>query len=180
MKYCPTCGHPVGFLIPPGDNRPRAVCGHCGTIHYQNPRVVVGCVPEWAGRILLCRRAIEPRRGYWTTPAGFLENGESLQAGAARESLEEACARVEIGSLLSVVNVLHAHQVHVQFRARLLAPEFDNGEESIEVGLFEERDIPWADIAFRSIHFSLQHYIADRSRGDEPLHFHDIQESPER
>lgn len=180
MKYCSTCGHPVGFLIPPGDNRPRAVCGNCGTVHYQNPRVVVGCVPEWEGRILLCRRAIEPRRGYWTTPAGYLENGESLQAGAARESLEEACARVEIGSLLAVVNVLHAHQVHVQFRARMLAPEFGASDESLEVALFGESEIPWADIAFPSIHFSLRRYLADRSHGDELLHFHDIHEPPPR
>jgi len=175
MKYCPTCGHPVGFLIPPGDNRARAVCTQCGTIHYQNPRVIVGCVPEWEGRILLCRRAIEPRRGYWTTPAGFLENGESLQSGAARESLEEACARVKIGSMLAVVNVLHAEQVHVMFRARMLAPEYGPSEESTEVALVEETAIPWDDIAFPSIRFALHHYLADRRRGAEELHFHDIE-----
>jgi ADP-ribose pyrophosphatase YjhB (NUDIX family) len=174
MKYCPSCGHPVGFLIPAGDNRARAVCSQCGTIHYQNPRIIVGCVPEWQGRILLCRRAIEPRRGFWTTPAGFLENGESLQAGAARESLEEACAQVEIGSMLAIVNVLHAEQVHVLFRARMLAAQFGSSEESLEVDLFEERHIPWEDIAFPSIRFGLHHYVADRSRGEEPLHFHDI------
>ena len=179
MKYCPSCGHPVAFLIPAGDNRQRAVCHHCGTIHYQNPRIVVGCVPEWQGRILLCRRAIEPRRGYWTAPAGFLENGESLQAGAARESLEEACARVAIGSMLAVVSVLHAEQVHVLFRARMLAPEFASSEESLEVALFDEARIPWSDIAFPSIRFALQHYVMDRSRGDELLHFHDIERPPQ-
>ena len=107
--------------IPPGDNLPRAVCTACGSIHYENPRIVVGCVPEWQGRILLCRRAIEPRRGYWTTPAGFMENGETLQAAAARESLEEAEARVQIGSLLSITTCCMPRQVHVKFRARLLA-----------------------------------------------------------
>jgi ADP-ribose pyrophosphatase YjhB (NUDIX family) len=180
MKYCPSCGHPVAFLIPPGDNRARAVCGHCREIHYQNPRIIVGCVPEWQGRILLCRRAIEPRRGFWTTPAGFLENGESLQAGAARESLEEACARVEIGSMLAIVSVLHAEQVHVMFRARMLTPEFASSEESLEVGLYTEEQIPWGDIAFPSIRFALQHYVADRSRGAEELHFHDIEHGPPR
>jgi ADP-ribose pyrophosphatase YjhB (NUDIX family) len=178
MKYCPSCGHPVAFLIPPGDNRPRAVCGHCGEIHYHNPRVIVGCVPEWQGCILLCRRAIEPRRGFWTVPAGFLENGESLQAGAARESLEEACARVEIGTLLAVVNVLHAEQVHVMFRARLLRPEFASGEESLEVGLFEEERIPWGEIAFPSVRFALQRFLTDRRSGAEDLHFHDIERAP--
>jgi ADP-ribose pyrophosphatase YjhB (NUDIX family) len=175
MKYCPSCGHPVAFLIPPGDNRARAVCGDCGAIHYQNPRVIVGCVPEWQGRILLCRRAIEPRRGYWTIPAGFLENGESLQSGAARESLEEACTRVEIGSLLAVVNVLYAEQVHVMFRARMLGPDYGTSEESLEVGLFEEPAIPWDDIAFPSVRFALRRYLADRNRGAEDLHFHDIE-----
>ena len=132
-------------------------------------------MPEWQGRILLCRRAIEPRRGYWTIPAGFLENGESLQAGAARESLEEACTQVEIGSLLAVVSVLYAHQVHVMFRARMLVPDFGPSEESLEVALFEEAAIPWDDIAFLSVRFALQRYLADRSRGAEDLHFHDIE-----
>ncbi|MCC7463060.1 MAG: NUDIX hydrolase [Gammaproteobacteria bacterium] len=176
MKYCPNCGHALAVLVPTGDNRPRAVCSGCGAIHYQNPRVIVGCVPEWQGRILLCRRAIEPRRGYWTIPAGFLENGESLQAGAARESLEEACAHVEIGSLLAVVNVLYAEQVHVMFRARMLAPDYATSVESLEVGLIEAATIPWNDIAFPSVRFALQHYLADRDCGSQDLHFHDIQQ----
>src|SRR5438045_9568290 len=119
MKFCSQCGTRVEFRIPPGDHLARYVCDACGAIHYQNPRLVVGCVPEHEGRILLCRRAIEPRRGYWTVPAGFLENGETLQQGAARESLDEAQAEVAVGSLLSVVHVLHAGQVHGFLRASL-------------------------------------------------------------
>ena len=119
MNFCSQCGAKVQLRIPPGDHLPRFVCEACGTVHYQNPRLVVGCVPEHEGRILLCRRAIEPRRGYWTVPAGFMENGETLQEAAARECYEEALARVQIGSLLSVVHVLHAEQVHVFFRATL-------------------------------------------------------------
>jgi ADP-ribose pyrophosphatase YjhB (NUDIX family) len=175
MKFCSTCGQPVELRVPPGDNLPRAVCTTCGTIHYENPRVIVGCIPEWQGRILLCRRAIEPRYGFWTAPAGFLENGESLAAAAARESLEEACARVEIGSLLAIVNVLHAHQIHIMFRARLLTESFGAGAESLETGLYGEPEIPWADIAFPSISFSLQRYFDDRRHGREGLHITDIE-----
>src|SRR5476649_1742142 len=122
LKFCTNCGAPVALKVPPGDHLPRFVCMTCGTIHYQNPRLVLGCVPMWEDRILLCRRAIEPRRGYWTIPAGFMENNETLEAAAARESMEEALAAVQIGSLLAVVDVLHAHQVHLTFRARLLDP----------------------------------------------------------
>jgi ADP-ribose pyrophosphatase YjhB (NUDIX family) len=174
MKFCAACGQPVEMRIPPGDNLPRAVCTACGAIHYQNPRIVVGCVPEWQGRIVLCQRAITPRRGYWTTPAGFLENGESLHAGAARESLEEAEARVQIGSLLAISNVLHAAQVHVTFRAALLEGKFGVGAESLQVGLYEEAQIPWAQIAFPSIEFALRCYFEDRRSGQELLHFNDI------
>jgi ADP-ribose pyrophosphatase YjhB (NUDIX family) len=174
MKFCPDCGQPVEARVPPGDNLPRAVCTVCGSIHYENPRVVVGCVPEWQGRLLLCRRAIEPRYGYWTTPAGFLEIGETLQSAAARESREEALADVEIGSLLSITNVLHAAQVHVMFRARLRDGQFGLGAESLEVGLYDEAEIPWDRIAFPSIDFALRRYLADRQAGIEALHFHDI------
>src|SRR6516165_10510122 len=131
MQFCSKCGASVRLLVPAGDHLPRHVCDACGTIHYQNPRLVVGCVPEHEGRILLCRRAIEPRRGYWTVPAGFMENGETLQQAAARESKEEALADVQIGSLLTVVHVLHAQQVHVFFRAVLRSPEFGAGTESL-------------------------------------------------
>jgi ADP-ribose pyrophosphatase YjhB (NUDIX family) len=175
MKFCSKCGQPVTMQIPAGDTLPRAVCASCGTVHYENPRVVVGCVPDWHGQILLCRRAIEPRRGYWTAPAGFLEIGESLHAAAARETAEEALAQVEIGSLLSVVNVLHAAQVHVMFRARLRSADHGAGVESLETALFAEEQIPWADIAFASIRFALERYFLDRREQHERIHFHDIE-----
>jgi ADP-ribose pyrophosphatase YjhB (NUDIX family) len=174
VNFCSHCGAPVASKIPPGDHLPRFVCTSCGTIHYQNPRLILGCVPEWEGRILLCRRAIEPRRGFWTVPAGFMENGESMQDAAARECHEEALATVEIGSLLAVVSVLHAHQVHVMFRAKLRKPEFAPGPESEAVGLYEEAQIPWADLAFPSGEYTLRRYFEDRARGVENHHFSSI------
>jgi ADP-ribose pyrophosphatase YjhB (NUDIX family) len=171
MNFCSQCGHPVVQRIPEGDHRPRHVCDSCGTVHYQNPKIVAGCVPEYQGRILLCRRAIEPRRGYWTIPAGFMENGETTQDAARRESFEEALADVEIGSLLAVVHVLHADQVHVMFRARLAQPEFGAGDESLEVKLCDESDIPWDEIAFRSVDYALRRYLEDRQAGLENHHF---------
>ncbi|HTT05352.1 MAG TPA: NUDIX hydrolase [Steroidobacteraceae bacterium] len=178
MKFCPDCGGPVQLRIPPGDNRPRAVCQACGAIHYQNPRIVVGCVPERHGRILLCQRAIDPRRGYWTFPAGFYEIGETLAQAAARESLEEALARVQIGSLLAITHLLHAAQVHMTFRATLLDEDFGVGAESLQVGLYEEREIPWDQLAFPSIHFALRCYFADRSAGVEQLHVSTAERMP--
>ena len=172
MKFCSNCAQPVVVRIPEGDHLPRFVCEACGTIHYQNPKLVVGCVPEADdGRILICKRAIEPRLGYWTVPAGFMENGETTQDGARRESWEEALARVEIGSLLAVVHVLHADQVHVMFRASLLDGQYGVGPESLETKLCTEAEIPWADIAFRSVDFALRRYLEDRSRGVEEHHF---------
>jgi len=178
VNFCSHCGQPVTLRVPEGDNRPRHVCASCGTIHYRNPKVVVGCVPEWQGRILICRRAIEPRLGYWTIPAGFLENGETLHAGAERESREEALARVEIASLLAVVNVLYAEQVHITFRAALREPKFGIGAESLEVKLVEEAEIPWKDIAFASVDFALRRYFSDRAAGLEGLHFTEIARRP--
>jgi len=180
MKYCSQCGAPVELRVPPGDHLPRYVCDACGAIHYQNPRLVVGCVPEYEGRILLCRRAIEPRLGYWTIPAGFMENGETLQQAAARESHEEALARVEIGSLLAVVHVLHARQVHVFFRATLPKAEYGVGTESLEVALVAPAEIPWGEIAFPSTEFALRHYLEDRAAGREPHHFTTIDRRVER
>ena len=171
MKFCPNCGQPVDIRIPQGDNLPRHVCPACDAIHYHNPKIVVGCVPEHEGRILLCRRAIEPRLGYWTVPAGFMENDETMQQGAARESWEEALARVDIGSPLAIVHVLHAHQVHVMFRARLAGPEYGVGAESLEVALCRPEDIPWKDIAFPSVTYSLERYLEDRAAGRDGLHF---------
>jgi ADP-ribose pyrophosphatase YjhB (NUDIX family) len=175
MNYCPTCGQPVVVKIPEGDHLPRHVCTACGAIHYQNPRIIAGCIPEWQGKLLLCKRAIEPRRGYWTIPAGFMENGESVQAAAAREAMEEALARVEIGSLVAIVNVLRAHQVHIMFRARLLDLDFGVGPESLDVGLYDEREIPWPELAFPSVRFALERYLADRRQGVEGLHFKDVE-----
>ena len=171
MNFCSQCGARVELRVPPGDHLARHVCDACGTIHYQNPRLVVGCVPEHQGRILLCRRAIEPRRGFWTVPAGFFENGETLQQGAARECREEALAEVEVGSLLSVVHVLHAQQVHVFFRATLLEPQFGAGPESLEVQLIQPQEIPWPQLAFPSTEFSLRRYFEDLAAGVESHHF---------
>ncbi len=174
MKFCSACGQPVTIKVPDGDHLPRFVCTACGTIHYENPRIIAGCVIETEGKILLCKRAIEPRLGYWTIPAGFMENGESVQNAAAREAIEEALAHVEIGSLLAIVNVLHANQVHIMFRATLLSPAFGVGPESLETALYEERDIPWSDIAFLSVEFALRRYLEDRREGRERMHFKDL------
>jgi ADP-ribose pyrophosphatase YjhB (NUDIX family) len=173
MNFCSHCGQPVSLRVPPSDHLPRFVCESCGTIHYQNPKLVAGCVPEWAGKILICRRAIEPRLGFWTIPAGFMENDETLMQAAAREAVEEAEAIVEIGSMLAIFHALRARQVHVFFRARLLEPRFGVGPESLEVKLVEERDIPWDEIAFQSGIFALRHYLADRAAGREELHIAD-------
>ncbi len=174
MNFCSNCGSPVVSKIPAGDHLPRFVCTNCGVIHYKNPLLVLGCVPQWEDKILLCRRAIEPRLGFWTVPAGFMENGETMQNAAARECREEAMAEVAIGSLLAVVNVTHAYQVHVMFRARLLAPEFGAGSESLEVGLDTEAQIPWPDLAFPSGEFTLRKFFADRAAGREDYHFAEL------
>jgi len=166
VKYCSTCGSErIELRVPDGDTLPRFVCGACGAIHYQNPKIVVGCLPEWEDRVLLCRRAIEPRHGLWTLPAGFLENGEALGAGALRETLEEANARVEIGDLYSVISVTHVSQIYMVFRARLLDLDFGPGPESLEVQLFDEAEIPWERIAFRTIGRTLRNYFLDRKLG---------------
>ena len=178
MNYCSHCGARVGLRTPPGDHVPRYICTSCGTIHYENPKVVVGCVPEHEGRILICRRAIEPRMGFWTVPAGFMENGETLQQGAARECLEEAEAAVEIGSLLAVASILQAHQIHIFFRALLREPKFGPGPESLEVKLVTSEEIPWADIAFPSTEFALQRYLEDRAAGVEKHHFAELNRRP--
>ncbi len=170
VNFCSNCGSAVSLKVPEGDHLPRFVCANCGTIHYRNPLLVLGCVPVWEDKILLCRRAIEPRRGYWTVPAGFMENGETLEQAAARECYEEALARVEIGSLLALVSVTHAHQVHVMFRARLLAPEFGAGPESEAVALYTEAEVPWEDLAFPSGEFTLRWFFADRAAGRDGHH----------
>lgn len=166
MKFCSVCGAPVEMRLPPDDNRSRHVCTACGEIHYQNPKLIVGAIPEWQGKILLCRRAIEPRHGLWTLPAGFMENGETTVEAAARETLEEANAQVDIGELYTLYNLAYINQVHLLFRARLLNLDFSPGVESLEVQLFAEEDIPWDTLAFRPVRFTLQHYFADRKTGD--------------
>ena len=174
MNFCSHCGAPVNRRIPPGDSLPRHVCDACGAIHYQNPKMVVGCIPEWEDRILMCRRAIEPRLGFWTLPAGFMENGETTAQGAMREALEEAGARVEIHALYALFNLPHIDQVYLLFRARLLDLEVNPGTESLEVRLFRESEIPWESLAFRTIRATLRHYYDDRRQGAFPFRMGDI------
>jgi len=161
--------------VPPGDSLPRWVCDQCGEIHYQNPRLVVGCVPEHERRILLCRRAIEPRYGYWTLPAGFMENDETAGQAALRETLEEAGARVELLAPFTLISVPHVNQVHLFYCARLLDLEFKPGEETLEVAMFDERAVPWKEMAFRTVARTLKHWFADRSRGTFGFHAEDLE-----
>ena len=174
MNFCSDCGEKVSLSIPDGDNVPRYVCDACGTIHYQNPKMVVGCIPEWGDQILLCRRAIEPRYGLWTLPAGFMENGETAAAGAARETLEEAGARVTIDQLYTFLNLPNINQIYVMFRGTMLDLDFAAGTESLEVKLFGEAEIPWKELAFRTIKVTLEKYFADRKSGSFGFHMGDI------
>lgn len=178
MRFCSACGHTVEHTIPAGDNRPRYCCPSCNTIHYQNPRMVLGTVPVWEDRILLCKRAIEPRYGYWTLPAGFMENGESTGEGAERETVEEAGARIELGEPFSILDVPHVEQVHMFFHARLVDPNFDPGPESLEARLFAEAEIPWESIAFRTVSQTLRWYFEDRRAGSFRLHTGTIRYQP--
>ncbi len=169
MKYCSACGKAVTQRIPAGDSRLRYVCDHCQTIHYQNPNIVAGVLPSHGSKVLLCRRAIEPRRGYWTLPAGFMENGETMEEAARRETVEEACARLGEMSLYHLFDLPHINQVHVFYRAELADLDFDIGVESLEVRLFEEDEIPWDELAFRTIHVTLECYYRDRERQLYPV-----------
>ena len=153
-------------IVPPDDDRRRLVCDHCGHVQYENPKIVVGSVVEHDDRILLCRRAIEPRDGFWTLPAGYLELGESPEEGARREAREEACADLSIDRLLAVYSITRISQVQLIYRAHLASPEFAAGPESREVGLFAWEDIPWSDLAFPSVHWSLHHFRDSRDRQD--------------
>ncbi len=166
MKFCSNCGHAVVLRTPEGDTRPRHVCDNCHTIHYVNPRNVVGTIPVWQDKILLCKRAIEPRYGYWTLPAGFMEIGETTAEAASRETLEEAGARVTIGELYSMLNVPHVHQVHLFYLATLDDLDIAPGEESLEVELFDEADIPWDELAFPTVIHTLKFFFADRAAGN--------------
>lgn len=170
MNFCSHCGAPVSLKIPAGDSLPRHVCDQCGTVHYQNPKVVVGALAEWEDKILLCRRAIEPRYGFWTLPAGFMENNETSGEAALRETREEAGARIELGPMFTFVDLPHISQIHIIYRARLLDLDFHPGEESLDAILLGEADIPWDDIAFRSIDYTLKRFFEDRRNGQFQLH----------
>jgi ADP-ribose pyrophosphatase YjhB (NUDIX family) len=175
MKYCSSCGGPVSRKTPERDTHERWVCDDCGIVHYQNPLIVVGCIAERNGKVLLCKRSIEPRYGYWTVPAGFMELGETMAGGAARETLEEACATVELGHLFASVDVIDAGQVHIFFSGKLVS-DYGVGEESLEVGLFSENEIPWDEIAFQSGKFALKKYFEDRGVNNG-VHFHELRRS---
>ena len=165
MKYCSECGEKVSQLVPEGDNRPRFVCQSCDTIHYQNPKIVTGCIAEWQDSILLCKRAIEPRHGYWTLPAGFMENGETNLEGAARETAEEANAQLQNMQLFCVFSIPHISQVYTMYRGDLIDGLASPGIESLEVALVEEADIPWDDMAFRVVTETLKLYYQDKKQG---------------
>lgn len=172
MNFCSQCGsRHLLFTVPEGDNRPRHICTECQTIHYQNPKVVVGCLPFWEDRILLCRRAIEPRSGYWNLPAGYLENGETLKEGALRETSEESGAEVEILRLHAVYDLPHINQVYIFFLARMLHPGLEIGLESLEARLFRPEEIPYADMAFSSSTFALKRYLEPQEEEQPEVHF---------
>ncbi len=174
ILHCRVCGSATEYRIPADDNRERAVCTACGEIHYENPLNVVGTVPVWGEQVLLCRRAIEPRRGLWTLPAGFMELGESTAEGALRETDEEAGARIELQGLFTVLNVVRVGQVHLFYRARMLDTTLAPGPETSEARLFREDEVPWDEIAFRTVRETLRFFFADRQRGEFGLHCSDI------
>ena len=178
MKFCSHCGNDVEHKIPDDDNRMRYVCLGCEIIHYQNPNIVAGTIPTWGDKVLLCKRAIEPRYGYWTLPAGFMENQETTEEGALRETWEEAEAKVSIKGLFSVISVPQIDQVHMFFRAELKNDSYGAGQESLEVKLFDESEIPWDDIAFPTVKRSLKQFFEDRKNGAYGVHVSDIFREP--
>lgn len=169
MKYCSACGNPISMRVPAGDDRRRYICDACETIHYQNPRIIAGCVPIFGSQVLLCKRAIEPRYGYWTLPAGFMENGETIAEGALRECVEEANAVLHTPELYTVIDIPHISQVYVFFRGQLSERSFSPGIESLDVALFDEDDVPWDQIAFPSVKKTLEYFFADRKTGVFPV-----------
>lgn len=174
MKYCSACGEKVSHIIPEGDNRHRYVCEKCSTVHYENPKIVTGCIPVWKDKILLCKRAIEPRYGLWTLPAGFMENSETIMQGAARETAEESNAQVENMQLFSVFSIAHINQVYTMYRGDLINGEASPGDESLEVALLNENEIPWKNIAFHVITETLKLYFQDKKQGSFKIHYGDI------
>jgi len=180
INYCSQCSQPVRQGVPEGDDRTRHICDACGAIHYQNPKVIAGCIPVLDERVLLCRRAIEPRLGYWTLPAGFMELGETLTEAAKREAWEEAQVEVELESLYTLFSLPHISQVYAFFRARMLDEKFGAGAESLEVRLFHEHEIPWDELAFETVRRSLRLYFEDRQGGSYSFRMEDIGPDPWR
>ncbi len=176
MKFCTECGSPLTYRVPDGDHAERGICTACDTVHYRNPKVIVGCIPVWEDRVLMCRRDIEPRLGKWTFPAGFMEMGETSAEGAARETREESRARVEVGPLLCVINVPHVSQLYLIHRARMLSPEHGPTPESSETALMREHEIPWDEIAFPTVWHALKFFFDDRRAGVEGFHQLDLTE----
>jgi ADP-ribose pyrophosphatase YjhB (NUDIX family) len=174
IKHCRACGAATQYRVPVDDNRVRAVCTSCGEVHYENPLNVVGTVPVWGEQVLLCRRNIEPQYGLWTLPAGFMELGETTAEGALRETVEEAGARIELQGLFTMLNVVRVGQLHLYYRARLHDTDFDPGPETIEARLFHEHEIPWEQLAFRTVRETLRRYFSDRGQGCFGLHVADI------
>jgi ADP-ribose pyrophosphatase YjhB (NUDIX family) len=170
MIFCPQCAAPTARVIPAGDNRLRDVCTRCNMVFYENPKMVVGTLPTWNEKVLLCRRAIEPRYGLWTLPAGFMELGESSEEGALRETQEEAGAEVTLGPLFSVFDVVQANQVHLFFLAEMVSDRLDPGPETLEARLFAEQEVPWDLLAFRSVRGSLERFFTDRQKGAFQVH----------
>ena len=170
MKFCQSCGSAVNLTIPDGDNRVRHVCTICGDVHYQNPKIVTGCLPVWEDKVLLCKRSIDPRYGYWTLPAGFMENEESIEQAAVRESVEEANATLENLRLYTIISLPHISQVYMMFLADLQNTDFSPGIESLETELFTEKSIPWDELAFKTIDTTLRHFFKDRKNGEFSVH----------
>ena len=166
MNFCSNCGSQnIGLKVPEGDNRPCFVCDDCGEIFYHNPKMVVGCVPRWKEKVLLCKRAIPPRYGYWTLPAGYMENQESAANGAAREAHEEALAKTRIGNVFTQFSIPHINQVYILFLADMETAEFGAGEESLDAALFSREQIPWDELAFPVMRKTLELYFEDKDRG---------------
>ncbi|MCK5521714.1 MAG: NUDIX hydrolase [Thiomargarita sp.] len=175
MNYCSHCGSAqIVLKIPEGDQLARLVCENCHTIHYQNPKIIAGCLPVWKDKILLCKRAIEPRYGLWTLPAGFMENNETVEQAATRETYEEALAKVDKLHLYVMLSLPHISQIYIMFRARLRNLDYAPGSESLDVQLFSEDEIPWKELAFHVIHQTLTHYFQDRVADQFPVRVGDI------
>ena len=174
MNFCSSCGEKVELIVPQGDNRLRHVCASCGDVHYQNPKIGTGCIPEWQDDILLCRRAIEPQSGKWTLPAGFMENEETNLEGAAREAREEANAEMRDMKLFSMFSIPHRNQIYTMYRGILHEGRASAGEETLEVAMVHEEDIPWSELAFPVVIENLKLYFEDRRKGEFKIHYGEI------